>query len=194
MKNLSLLCLGLLLPIDQITAQTKLISYKSHSGDMKFFEKSIVEDRFNTNYSNLGRAPERYVVNSKLDSVIIIDDEKSVMITSKFCHNRRSENLEKWKPGRDTVYNHPVFSNQNIDEVKKILKRDYHFKNDIDSTVFLKYDSKTKEYKPISTKRTVKKAEIKTAKWKEEFLYFLVLTIAVLSSFFVYRKSRKSVH
>ncbi|WP_164998585.1 hypothetical protein [Chryseobacterium sp. 3008163] len=44
---------------------------------MKYFEKSIVEDRYNINYSNLGVLPERYVTNSKLDSVIIIDDKKA---------------------------------------------------------------------------------------------------------------------
>lgn len=191
MKNLSyLIHFVVLLCSSNIQSQTKLISYKSHSGDMKYFEKSIVEDRYNTNYSNLGVAPERYVTNSKLDSVIIIDDKKSIIVTSTFCKTRRSQTPEKWKPGRDTVYNHAVFSNDNIDNVNKVLKENYNFQNDIDSTVFLKYDKKTKEYKPISTKKIIKKAEVNSFKSKEEIMYLLVLSIVVFASIFIYRKNR----
>lgn len=191
MKKLSfLLPFALIFSNCQMSAQTKLISYKSHSGDMKFFEKSIVKDSYNTNYSNLGMAPQRYVTNSKLDSVIIIDDKKSVIVTSKFCKTRSGETLEKWKSGRDTVYNHAIFSNENIDSVKNLLRKNYHFRNNIDSTVFLKYDTKTKEYKPISAKKIIKKAEVKSLKSKDELLYLFVITMAVLASVFVYRKNR----
>lgn len=191
MKNLSYLVhFVVLLCSSNIQSQTKLISYKSHSGDMKYFEKSIVEDRYNTNYSNLGVLPERYVTNSKLDSVIIIDDKKSIIVTSTFCKTRRSETPEKWKPGRDTVYNHAVFSNENIDNIKKVLKENYNFQNDIDSTIFLKYDKKTKTYKPISTKKTIKKAEVNSFKSKEEMMYLFVISIAVFASIFIYRKNR----
>lgn len=191
MKNLSILIqFVLLLWSCKAFSQTKLISYKSHSGDMKYFEKNIVEDSYNVNYSNLGVAPERFVTNSKLDSVIIINDKKSVMVTSLFCKNRRNGNTEKWKAGRDTVYNHAIFSSENIDSVKNILRRDYNFQNDIDSTVFLKYDSKTKKYKPISIKKTIKKAEIKNSKSTEEMMYLLVISIAVFASLFIYKKHR----
>ena len=191
MKNLSYLVhFTLVFSSCQIFSQTKLISYKSHSGNMEYFEKSIVENSFNTNYSNLGMAPQRFVTNSKLDSVIIIDDKKSVIVTSNFCKIRGNANPEKWKPGRDTVYNHPVFSDDNIDNVKKVLKSEYNFQNDIDSTVFLKYDKKTKEYKPITSKKVIKTAEVKSFKSKEEIMYLLVLSIAVFASVFIYRKNR----
>lgn len=157
---------------------------------MKYFEKSIMNDSYNTNYSNLGMAAEIYVTNSKLDSVIIIDDQKSVIVTSLFCKNRRSGSTEKWKPGRDTVYNHAIFSKENIDSVKNVLRKNYHFQNNIDSTVFLKYDTKTKEYKPISTKKTIKTAEIKSFESKEEIMYFLVVSIAAFASLFIYKKHR----
>lgn len=190
MKNFSYLVhFALVFSSFQVFSQTKLISYKSHSGDMKYFEKSIVEDSYNTNYSNLGVAPQRYVTNSKLDSVIIIDDKKSVIVTSNYCKIRGNANPEKWKPGRDTVYNHPIFSDDNIDNVKKVLKSEYNFQNDIDSTVFLKYDKKTKEYKPITSKKVIKTAELKSFKSKEEIMYLLVLSIAVLASVFIYRKN-----
>lgn len=191
MKNLSILIqFVLLLWSCKAFSQTKLISYKSHSGDMKYFEKSIVEDSYNANYSNLGVAPERFVNNSKLDSVIIINDKKSVMVTSLFCKNRRNGNTEKWKAGRDTVYNHAIFSSENIDSVKNILRRDYNFQNDIDSTVFLKYDSKTKKYNPISIKKAIKKAEIKNSKSTEEMMYLLIISIAIFASLFIYKKHR----
>jgi hypothetical protein len=157
---------------------------------MKYFEKSIVEDHYNTNYSNLGVAPERFVTNSKLDSVIIIDDKKSVMVTSLFCKNRRNGNTEKWKAGRDTVYNHAIFSSENIDSVKNVLRKDYNFQNDIDSTIFLKYDSKTKKYKSISIKKAIRTAEMKSSRSKEELMYLLVVSIAVFASLYIYKKHR----
>ncbi|MDF2553233.1 MAG: cell wall anchor protein [Chryseobacterium sp.] len=191
MKNLSFLIHFVLLFWSYtLQSQTKLISYKSHSGDIKYFEKSIVEDSYNTNYSNLGMAPERFVTNSKLDSVIIIDGKKSVMVTSLFCKNRRNGNTEKWKAGRDTVYNHAIFSSENIDSVKKILKKNYYFQNNIDSTVFLKYDSKTKKYKSIPSKKSIKSAEVKSSKSKEEMMYLLVVSIAVFASLYIYKKHR----
>jgi len=190
MKNLSFFIhFAVLFLSGNVLSQTKLISYKSHSGNMEYFEKSIVEDSYNTNYSNLGILPDRYVINSKLDSVIIIDDQKSVIVTSSFCKSRISKNPERWEPGRDTIYNRTVFSSQNIDSVKSVLRRTYNFQNDLDSTVFLKYDKRTKRYRPISTKKTVKKAEIKSMKSKEEILYFLVMSVALLAFVFVYRKS-----
>lgn len=191
MKNLSYLVhFALIFSSCQIFSQTKLISYKSHSGNMEYFEKSIVEDNYNTNYSNLGMAPQRYVTNSKLDSVIIIDDKKSVIVTSNYCKIRGNSNPEKWKPGRDTVYNHPIFSRENIESVKNELRKDYNFQNDLDSTVFLKYDEKTKEYKPITPKKVIKTAEVKSFKSKEESMYLLVLSIAVFAFVFIYKKNR----
>lgn len=190
MKNLSFLAVMLLFSTAQINAQTKLISFKSHSGDMKYFENSIIESSYNTNYSNLGIRPERYVTSSRLDSVIIIDDDKSVIVTSKTCKMTDFDISEKWKPGRDTVYNHRVFSDRNIETMKKTLKEKYNFQNDIDSTVFLKYDEKTKEYKPFSTKRKIKKAEIKSLESKEGIMYVLVLAIAVFGAVFISRKNR----
>ncbi|MCA6068355.1 hypothetical protein JI747_014275 [Chryseobacterium sp. RG1] len=191
MKNLSFLIhLAVLLLSGQSFAQTKLISYKSHSGNMEYFEKSIVEDSYNTNYSNLGIRPEPYIINPKLDSVIIIDDKKSVIVTSVLHKDRRNSNTEKWNTGRDTVYNHPIFSSQNIDSVKNVLRRNYNFENDLDSTVFLKYDKETKQYKPIPSKKTVKTAEINNTKSKVDMLYYLVISIAALAFVVVYRKSR----
>ncbi|WP_131667102.1 hypothetical protein [Chryseobacterium taiwanense] len=157
---------------------------------MEYFEKSIAEDSYNTNYSNLGIRPEPYIINSKLDSVIIIDDKKSVIVTSVLRKNKRTSNIEKWNPGRDTVYNHPIFSSQNIDSVKNLLKRNYNFENDLDSTVFLKYDKKTKQYKPLPAKKTVKTAKINSVKSKVDMLYYLVISVAVLAFVVVYRRSR----
>ena len=170
-----------------LSAQTKLISYKSHSGNMKYFEESIIDNSFNTNYSNLGAMPERFVIDSKLDSVIIIDDKKSVIVTSRTCKNRAYNTTEKWKPGRDTVYSHPIFSNENIDSVKNVLKKQYHFKNNMDSTVFLKYDKKTKTYKTISPKKVIKKAEASNFS-KEKIMYYLVISIALFVAIIVYKK------
>lgn len=144
-------------------AQTKMIAYKSHSGNTADFLNSVFKDIFDVNDANFGVAPERFVFNSKLDTVIFIDENKSVIITSKFCHEYISNDTTVWKPGKDTLIDHSVFIISNLDSIKSNLKNYYFFRNNIDSVVFLKYDAKKKSYKNI----TPKKEKFKTKKSKE---------------------------
>ncbi|RRJ89311.1 LPXTG cell wall anchor domain-containing protein [Paenimyroides tangerinum] len=171
-------------------AQTKMIAFKSHSGNAADFSNSVFKDIFDVNDANFGVAPERRVINSKLDTVIFIDEHKSVIVTSEFCREFHTNDTTDWKPGKDTLIDNPVFIISNLDSIKSNLKKDYYFRNNIDSVVFLKYDAKKKTYKNI----TPKKEKLKTKKTKENrnsnatIFGFLLISGAV--GFFGIRKKK----
>lgn len=167
MKNRQIIALIFSIVTIQLLGQTKMISHKSHSGSSKNFKTVIEKKLFNIRSSNFGGAPLRSRVEepqlelatktpldsvvfielatkAQLDSVIFISDTVAVMVTSnyRYCkENERSIDISTlWKPGRDTVYNHPLFSKRNaVDSIKAILKKDYLFRNSIDSVKFVGY-------------------------------------------------------
>ncbi|MCZ4408391.1 hypothetical protein O3Q51_06200 [Cryomorphaceae bacterium 1068] len=142
-------------------SQTKLIAHKSHSGTAENFQLALNSDDFNPIESNFGEAPDRYVINAQLDSVIYVDEHRVILVTSYFNEEIKTKKSKKdkssWKPDREYVYNHPLFSRQHsLDSIKMVVKRDYHFKNDIDKVVFVGYDNEEKatdenEIIPFST-------------------------------------------
>lgn len=133
-------------------AQTKLVSYKSHSGDIK----NIAREDLASLDGNLGIAPERMITSARLDSVLILDEHKSVIVTSRVCKSRITDKSSKWKPGRDTVTDSRVFQMKNLDSMKSVLRSDYFFKNDMDSVVFMKYDARKKKFKNVTPKTKMK--------------------------------------
>ncbi|KPE51672.1 hypothetical protein [Chryseobacterium indologenes] len=171
-------------------SQTKLIAFKSHSGNSENFTKAVSEDLFDANFSNLGVVPQQFVLDAKLDSVIILNENESILVTSsskKLVPNRK-DSRKVWTSGRETVHN-PLFSRKNIDSVKQVLKRDYFFVNDIDSVVFVEYDKKSKTYKPIrpTAVKPVKEKSEKTPKG----LLFGVLMISGISGLYSWKKNKK---
>ncbi len=141
--------------------QTRLISFRSHSGDMRHFRSAIEHRAFDLEASNLGIAPTETVKNAQLDSVIRLPDGKAILVTSEYCDetNRstcRVVSTEKWSAGRDTVSRHPLFSNyHSLDSIKNILARDYNFRNNIEEVVFVGYDNNKKPPKKARKKGVV---------------------------------------
>ncbi|TNE74477.1 MAG: hypothetical protein EP333_05575 [Bacteroidetes bacterium] len=118
-------------------AQTKLISHKRHGGNAKNFKNEWFHDP-----SNFGAAPQRFVKNSRLDSVILISDKVAVMVTSEVCAredwDRTRSHETVWKPGKDTVYNHVLFNGKNNEEdIREVLKQEYYFENESKSVVLV---------------------------------------------------------
>jgi hypothetical protein len=155
-------------------AQTKVIAYKSHSGNSNTFAKAYQKNMFNIRSSNFGHKIQPLVRNARLDSLIFINDTCQIMVTSKVCseklvgyvltketayHIESSKKEEEtyddkknsvWKAGRDTVYNHYLFShNESLEWIKERLKKDFYFRNSIDSTVFLGYTN-NKPYEEVN--------------------------------------------
>lgn len=171
-------------------SQTKLIAFKSHSGHSENFNKAASENLFDTNASNLGVVPQKFVEDARLDSVIILNEEESILVTSS-AHKRVLKGATReWKPGRETVYNHGLFSKKNIDSVKTVLKRDYNFVNDMDSVVFIEYDKESKSYKEIKPSSAKPKKE-KSEKTKGGLLLG-VLMISGASGFYSWKRNKKN--
>lgn len=123
-----------------IAAQTRLIAYKSHSGKASLFAKTFTNEWFVADNSNFGQAPTRLVRFAELDSVVYINDTVAVMVTSKYCQYEDVDHKRLWKPGKDTVTHHPVFCKKlTIDSMRSILKKQYYFRNNMDSVKFVGY-------------------------------------------------------
>lgn len=123
-------------------SQTKRIAFKSHSGNETNFKTALAVSLFENEGSNFGIAPQRYVTEAHLDTVIFINDTTVELVTSHHSHFeddfRNTSHPNLWKPGHETVVNHPVFnSDKTIEEMKEIVQKTYHFKNDISKVVFI---------------------------------------------------------
>ena len=141
MKKKSILTLALLISV--AFAQTKLIAHKSHSGSKQHFNKSLSDNLFDSPSSNFGMAPQRFVRNAQLDSVIFISKSKAILVTSSCWKNVKTDTTSKWEPGREIAINHPLFSKQHsLDSIKHVLSSQYNFTNSIEKVVFIGYDNK----------------------------------------------------
>ncbi|MFT5777781.1 MAG: hypothetical protein ACI837_000729 [Crocinitomicaceae bacterium] len=137
-------------------AQTDIIEYRSHSGNMSKFTKYSTP-KIDGMTTNFGMVRASQVKNAALDTVLFISDSVSIMVTSEYCNSihlsvpqydkygcmTREATLGRlWSAGTDTVLNHPLFSkNHSLDSIKKILSSTYNFKNSIDSVVFIGFDN-----------------------------------------------------
>jgi hypothetical protein len=163
-------------------AQTKLISHKSHSGSNTNFRIALEENLFDIENSNLGAAPDRFERNANLDTVVYVSKGKAVMITSEHCVKTDRDSYKiiqskLWRAGKDTVFNHPLFSkNHSLDSIKNVLKEQYNFKNNIDDNTIQKQKNKSKKQKKSIV------PTITTFPSKPLFL----LLLALLSSLVVY--------
>ena len=142
-KTIFSMCI-VLLSVNLIVAQTKRIAFKSHSGNAVNFKKSLNTAIFDHEGSNFGMAPQRYVTEAFLDTVIFINDSTVELVTSHLSHfesdnyRTKPEPSVLWKPGHETVVNHPVFnSDKTLEEMKEIIQKTYYFKNDISKVVFI---------------------------------------------------------
>ena len=148
-----------------VFSQTKIIAHKSHSGSKKTFSKLLKENDLGS--SNFGVAPEVDIKRAQLDSLIFVNDTTQIMVTSIICSNRRGEDAitegwshiknkkikaqeisedkktSVWEPGRDTVYNHRIFSNKNdLRYIKVLLDSKYYFTKPAEEVVFVGYSDK----------------------------------------------------
>ncbi len=133
-------------------AQTKVIAFKSHSGSMHNFEAALSLPKMDLVNHNLGEGPQPIIRNSVLDSVIFVSDSQAVMVTTTHCsvneyYNGRDKVEKKdlqeiWREGKDTVLNHPLFSQQHsLDSIRHVLDRRYYFRNDAKKIVFIGFDN-----------------------------------------------------
>ena len=173
MKKLILLAF-LASSINLSLAQTKVIAHKSHSGNSNTFAKAYQNNLFDMSRSNFGEFIQPEVKSAQLDSLIYVNDTCQIMVTSESCENvfggnaitkewnnetqswqealevSKDKKTSVWKAGRDTVYHHYLFSNnESLEWIKARIKKDFYFANSIDSTVFVGYNN-NKPYEEIN--------------------------------------------
>lgn len=118
MKIFTLLLALLSLPA---IAQTKLISHKSHSGSMATFNTAFENNLFDIGESNFGEpgSEMRFVI----DSVILLPDNRAVVISSEKDVWVTYGNSTLPLSGRDTVYNDPLLSKRHAkDSIQSALR------------------------------------------------------------------------
>lgn len=136
-----------------VFAQTKLIAFKSHSGNMENFKNAYEDNLFDLPNANFGAYYEPTVKEAALDSLIYLNDTAVIMVTSNYCIREFSKKYRAWRPGKDTVYNHPLFCKKHaLDSIKDVLKTSYNFVNSMDTVKFIGYDN----LKKVKSKRKQK--------------------------------------
>lgn len=189
-----------------LQAQTKVIAFKSHSLHMEHFLTALEDPTHNLSAHNLGAAPQPFIKTAVLDSVIFINDSAAIMVTSEYCQknpwysSRPALDVPSgktlWTSGSDTVYHHPLFTQQHaLDSIKTELKHHYYFRESIDSTVFVGYDNK----RPVQKlNRKQKKSSVPviitptgTGGTITGFLLVGILLVAAIVSFWSFRLQRQ---
>lgn len=170
-------------------SQTKLIAFKSHSGTSIHFNTAVSENLFDANFSNLGIVPKRMVTDAKLDSVIILNENESILVTSSASRRLSAGVKKEWKPGRETVRNNKLFSKKNIDSVKQVLKKEYYFVNDMDSVVFMEYDKIKNSYKEI--KPAIQKPQQEKPDKMPKGLLLGIVMLSGVSSLYKWKRNKK---
>ncbi len=130
---------------EAVFCQTKLIAHKSHSGTSESFSKALGNDDFGLQNSNFGLPTFDYQYNTRIDSLIYNEDGSVTIVTS--VHENQLEQSGTKSAERTTVREPYLFGNQilherhSLDSIKKVLKSEFHFKNDIEKVVFIGYDN-----------------------------------------------------
>ena len=169
-------------------SQTKLIAYKSHSGNMNHFETSVSKNIFDVNESNIGLPSWK----TKVDSVIFIENDKAVVVTKT---TRFQNDNEKGKRKTDTISLKYSQKNMNFDSVEAQLRNKNIYEIIQNETpVFIKDNPKNsnhKKQKISKTKPQIKKSEIKKESVLKNGLMILVFIISGFIALQSWRKSRR---
>jgi hypothetical protein len=124
--------------------------------------------------SSFGILYEPHVHHSHLEKVVFINDTTALMYTSGQPEPGK-EHL--WQPGCDTVYNHPLFTQQHaLDSIKQVLDTEYQFVDPADSAQFVGYDN-------TGAKRVVSPEQKQPDGTKKNELYLLLLFVGSMLLF-----------
>lgn len=127
-----------------LSAQTKKIAFKSHSGSAENFAIALENDLFDMEGSDFGQAPDREIKTAQLDSVIFVSDSVTLLVTSEYCSMRYTpkDDARLWRAGREIALFHPLFSRKHsLDSIKMVIKEQYNFKNPVEKTIFIGFDN-----------------------------------------------------
>ncbi len=110
-------------------AQTKLIAYKSHSGNAKNFRTAFENNLFDMAYSNFGLSPEiekpKIKKISSIDSVIYVSDSVVTLVRSWYCTGSAYKDSKPCATERNNFEYTPVLNKKHkLDSIKSRLKNE----------------------------------------------------------------------
>lgn len=115
-------------------AQTKLISFKSHSGKKSNFKKTVENNMFDTGRSNFGIVIRH---TAYLDTVIYISETKAVLI-QRIESDYKSASIRKV----DTVSDLQLYKKLSKDNIMLKIQARYHFSKNKKKTILLGFNKK----------------------------------------------------
>lgn len=140
----SILILSLFI-VCNLTAQTKKIAFKSHSGNDENFKVALKQNLFDMEESNFGLPATKSIYTKSLDSVIKITPAATILVVSNYSTETFPK---KGKPmltsiRRDTLYEDPLFSKQHsLDSIRNVLKIRKTYQNPVSKIIFIGFDNK----------------------------------------------------
>lgn len=159
---------------------------------MKVYHNSSFTANGFSNDSNLGHRPNPTITTAKLDSVIYVNEDESILVTSSSCKWRDGSESE-WKPGREKVTNNKLFKSKNLDSIKAVLKENYYFQNNIDEVKFINFEKPTrKEIRKNKKAETQKKYTVQKPKKPGNAQYYLgLIFFTTVAGVYSWRKNKK---
>ena len=123
--------------------QTKLISFRSHSGSSANFRKAVEHNLFDIGNSNFGYPVRRF---DKVDTVILKANNKIIILTKRYVMVEGRHDADDITYIRDTItkasYTNFFLANS-IDslktEIRVMYRKKYRIVN-LDSTLFIGFD------------------------------------------------------
>ncbi len=167
MKRLALIYLSLWLA-QVCSAQTPSIMHKRMGGTQENFNQTMADPEALIRQSNFGLPPTIHVKRAIIDSIIVLDDITVVVVTSHklveefhwsdyewsaidssfvcsdsmLARSLEYDSTGTWKPGRDTLVNHALFSPRNTcNQILMSLRDEYQiYSRSTMNIVFIGFD------------------------------------------------------
>lgn len=129
-----------------LSAQTKRLAFLSQGGDPAEFERLINTDYFNSEKSDFGLPVPKEVKTYKLDSVIYVSDNSTILVTKEYqrLFTDPKDSAKFVRVSKDTVFNNELFAHRHsLDSIRAELKKQGYYINSkkINKVVFIGFDN-----------------------------------------------------
>ena len=134
-----------------LSAQTKEIAFKSHSGNKENFKIALNKELFGSEESNFGLPTEK--ITYRLDSVIYLSDSMAVLVKTAYSQpfNGKENTAKRSGMKKDTLYKDPLFTRKHsLDSIKNVLKTSGQYVNPVNKMIFIGFDNKKSKKNTIT--------------------------------------------
>jgi hypothetical protein len=137
----TVICMAACLFSATVFAQTKLISFRSHSGNNAHFRTAVEHNLFDIGKSNFG-----IITTEKIDTVIMASNDRIIVLRKKYIHG----NPQDYKLYRDTLTraNASRIFAANSQESLKLALHEKYWSGALDSVRFIGFNHKSSKIVP----------------------------------------------